>query len=211
MKKIILIIVVCLSTIIVQAQSNNIGNYLNFTNLVVGVFKDTSDSVDYAKCYPTSIEVYFAPNEQCENKIVSLLDSSTNSIYIQAYVLSSKPILVAITNAQSRGVNIEIILDKKMWDVSASWWLIQNNIKVRADNKHAIAHNKVMIIDSNTVITGSYNYTHNAQYNNAENLAIISSNKSISDRYMNNYLLHQSHSPLWTNGIPSNVVIKVVK
>ena len=60
-------------------------------------------------------------------------------------LLSSAPILMAITNIQSRGVNVEIILDKKMWNISDAWWLVKNNIKVRSDDKHMIAHNKIIL------------------------------------------------------------------
>jgi len=41
------------------------------------------------------------------------------------------------------------------------------------DANHAIAHNKVMIIDGETVLTGSFNFTKAAQEKNAENLLII--------------------------------------
>ena len=35
------------------------------------------------------------------------------------------------------------------------------------DAKHAIAHNKIMIIDGQTIITGSFNFTKAAEQNNA--------------------------------------------
>ena len=40
------------------------------------------------------------------------------------------------------------------------------------DTQHAIAHSKVMIIDGETVITGSFNFTKAAE-KNPENLFII--------------------------------------
>ena len=41
------------------------------------------------------------------------------------------------------------------------------------DDKHAIAHSKVMVIDSATIITGSFNFTKAAEEKNAENLLMI--------------------------------------
>ena len=41
--------------------------------------------------------------------------------------------------------------------------------------KHAIAHNKIIVIDGKTVITGSFNFTKAAEEKNAENLLIIKS------------------------------------
>ena len=48
---------------------------------------------------------------------------------------------------------------------------------MKIDAEHAIAHNKVMIIDGETVITGSFNFTKAAEENNAENLLIIHDKK----------------------------------
>jgi phosphatidylserine/phosphatidylglycerophosphate/cardiolipin synthase-like enzyme len=41
------------------------------------------------------------------------------------------------------------------------------------DDRHAIAHNKIVIIDGQTVLTGSFNFTKQADENNAENLLVI--------------------------------------
>jgi phosphatidylserine/phosphatidylglycerophosphate/cardiolipin synthase-like enzyme len=54
-----------------------------------------------------------------------------------------------------------VILDKSQWTekYSGATYLANHKIPVLIDDKHAIAHNKVMIIDDNTVITGSFNFT----------------------------------------------------
>ena len=51
--------------------------------------------------------------------------------------------------------------------------LVNAGIPVLIDAKHAIAHNKVMVIDDQTVITGSFNFTKAAEEHNAENLLVI--------------------------------------
>jgi phosphatidylserine/phosphatidylglycerophosphate/cardiolipin synthase-like enzyme len=48
---------------------------------------------------------------------------------------------------------------------------------VKIDTQHAITHNKVMIIDGETVNTGSFNFTRAAEENNAENLLVIHDRK----------------------------------
>jgi phosphatidylserine/phosphatidylglycerophosphate/cardiolipin synthase-like enzyme len=40
---------------------------------------------------------------------------------------------------------------------SAATFLVNAGIQTLIDDQHAIAHNKVMVIDSATVITGSFN------------------------------------------------------
>jgi phosphatidylserine/phosphatidylglycerophosphate/cardiolipin synthase-like enzyme len=44
---------------------------------------------------------------------------------------------------------------------------------VKIDAQHTIAHNKVIIIDGETVITGSFNFTKAAEESIAENLFVI--------------------------------------
>ena len=55
--------------------------------------------------------------------------------------------------------------------------LYNSGIPVKIDAQHAIAHNKAMIIDGETVITGSFNFTKAAEENNAENLLVIRDRK----------------------------------
>jgi len=61
------------------------------------------------------------------------------------------------------------------------------------DSKHAIAHNKIMIIDKATVITGSFNFTKSAEERNAENLLVIKS-KDLAKLYLDNWGEHREHS-----------------
>jgi hypothetical protein len=66
-------------------------------------------------------------------------------------------------------------------------------IPVRIDDRHAIAHNKVMVVDGVTVITGSFNFTKNAEENNAENLLVIRS-PDLAAKYAANWKVHADHS-----------------
>jgi phosphatidylserine/phosphatidylglycerophosphate/cardiolipin synthase-like enzyme len=56
-----------------------------------------------------------------------------------------------------------------------------------------IAHNRIMILDRATVITGSFNFTKAAERENAENLLIIKS-KELAARYAENWEAHVAHS-----------------
>ena len=59
-------------------------------------------------------------------------------------------------------------------------------IPVLIDAKHAIAHNKVMVIDDETIVTGSFNFTNQAEHSNAENLLVIRS-RSLAEAYTANW------------------------
>jgi phosphatidylserine/phosphatidylglycerophosphate/cardiolipin synthase-like enzyme len=47
------------------------------------------------------------------------------------------------------------------------------------------------------VITGSYNFTQAAQSKNAENIVIISRNRAVTDRFVENFEAHRSQSRPW--------------
>ncbi len=64
-------------------------------------------------------------------------------------------------DAHKRGVEVQVVLDKsqRTEKYSSADFLVNMGIPVRIDARHAIAHNKVMVIDGQTVITGSFNFT----------------------------------------------------
>jgi phosphatidylserine/phosphatidylglycerophosphate/cardiolipin synthase-like enzyme len=61
------------------------------------------------------------------------------------------------------------------------------------DAKHAIAHNKVMVIDGATVITGSFNFTKAAEEHNAETMLVIR-DQALAAKYGANWQAHVEHS-----------------
>ncbi len=58
---------------------------------------------------------------------------------------------------------------------------------------HAIAHNKIMVIDRERIITGSFNFSSAAQEKNAENLVVITDTAQ-AQRYARNWQFHAGHS-----------------
>jgi phosphatidylserine/phosphatidylglycerophosphate/cardiolipin synthase-like enzyme len=130
----------------------------------------------------------FTPASKCAPLIIQALRGANKSIYIQAYQFTSKPIADAVIDAKNRGLSVEVILDKTQLNAKNSqyFYLIENRIPIYIDKKVAIAHNKVMIIDRAKVITGSYNFTKNAEDRNAENLLIIN-DAALAGKYLNNF------------------------
>lgn len=70
------------------------------------------------------------------------------------------------------------------------------DIPTRIDAAHAIAHNKIMIIDGETVITGSFNLTKATEEKNAENLLIIQ-DKDLATRYAENLKFRAGYSEVY--------------
>lgn len=114
---------------------------------------------------------------------------------MQAYSFTNQPIVKALVEANKRGVDVFVILDKsnKTDKYSVADLLDHYGIDTYIDSKEAIAHNKVMILDKEVVITGSYNFTNAAENRNAENVLVIRS-QHLADAYFENWAVHQKHS-----------------
>src|SRR5208283_4105172 len=145
-------------------------------------------------------QVYFSPRGGCTEAIVKALNKAKFEVLVQAYSFTSKDIAQALVDAHKRGVHVDIIIDKsnrnKKGKYSAADFTAHMGIPTFVDAEHAIAHNKVMIIDGDVVVTGSFNFTKAAENNNAENLIIIQS-KELAKIYNDNWYQHQSHSSIY--------------
>jgi len=141
------------------------------------------------------IAVHFSPHGGCTDAIVRQLDAAKQTVLVQAYTFTSAPITKALMEAHKRGVNVQVILDRSQrTDKYSSATFFQNaGIPTFIDDKHAIAHNKVMVIDGHIVITGSFNFTKAAEENNAENLLVID-DAEIREKYAKNWQEHLEHS-----------------
>jgi phosphatidylserine/phosphatidylglycerophosphate/cardiolipin synthase-like enzyme len=97
--------------------------------------------------------------------------------------------------SEHTAVKVEAILDKSQRNekYTSATFLANVGVPTFIDDKHAIAHNKVMIIDRSTVITGSFNFTKAAEEKNAENLLIIKS-KELANLYIDSWMKHREHS-----------------
>ena len=145
--------------------------------------------------YNPPIQVYFSPNGGCTDAIVKEINNSKTEILVQAYSFTSAPIAKALLEAHKRGVKVEAILDKsqRKQNYSSATFLANARIPTFIDDVHAIAHNKIIIIDGATVITGSFNFTKAAEEKNAENLLIIKS-PELANLYTENWKYHREHS-----------------
>jgi phosphatidylserine/phosphatidylglycerophosphate/cardiolipin synthase-like enzyme len=71
--------------------------------------------------------------------------------------------------------------------------LANQGVPTMIDANHAIAHHKVIVIDGETVLTGSFNFTKAAPEKNAENLLIIR-DPALAAQYTANWQAHAQHS-----------------
>lgn len=139
---------------------------------------------------PTDVfNVCFTPPSGCGGLIAQEISKAKSSIYVQAYGLTSKPIIYQLKAAKRRGVRVKILVDGGY--LSNNKPVLEEfknaGIEILADKMSGIAHNKVMIIDKRKVITGSFNFTKSADTRNAENVVLIK-DKKIAIKYLQNWL-----------------------
>jgi len=143
-----------------------------------------------------TIDVYFSPNGGATDAIVGELSKAKFEILVQAYSFTSFSIAKALIDAKKRGLRIKVILDKsqRQDNYTSADFLSRSGVATFIDDKHAIAHNKIIIIDRSILLTGSFNLTRAAEEKNAENLLIIKGNKPLVERYVQNFREHEWHS-----------------
>jgi phosphatidylserine/phosphatidylglycerophosphate/cardiolipin synthase-like enzyme len=140
-----------------------------------------------------TIQVYFSPKGGCTKAIIDQINQAKETIHVQAFSFTSQTIAQALRHALLDNVKIQVLLDRS--HIGAKYSVanyLSEKIPVYIDSKHAIAHNKIIIIDSKIVITGSFNFTKAAEEGNAENLLIIN-DPDLAKKYIENWNEHLEH------------------
>ncbi|HEV7511427.1 MAG TPA: phospholipase D family protein [Candidatus Acidoferrum sp.] len=140
-------------------------------------------------------EVYFSPGGGCTKVITDALGAAKKTVRVQAYSFTSAPIAAAVVAAHKRGLAVQVILDRsqRSSQYSSADFLAHAGVPTFIDLKHAIAHNKIIILDGETVITGSFDFTKAAEASNAENLLVIR-DQELAGKYDKNWEAHLAHS-----------------
>jgi len=141
------------------------------------------------------INICFTPPSGCAALIVQQISRAKKSIQVQAFNFYSDQIARELIKAKGRGVDVRVILDKTNNEnpKSQAARIIKEGIEVVIDSSQGIAHNKVMIIDGNKVVTGSFNFSDSADTRNAENIVLIE-DKDIAARYQENWMSRYASS-----------------
>jgi len=130
----------------------------------------------FAQACPRDVStICFTPGGDCRALIVSEISRAKRELLILAYSFTDKAVAKAVSDARKRGVSVRAVLDKDSAGAqySAADYLAGAGVETSTDGTVAIAHNKVMVIDRQRVITGSYNFSAAANDKNAENVVVL--------------------------------------
>jgi len=175
------------------------GTYHSDLQLVINKFTDfpnseTVSKVNQIELDSSNIRLCFTPpSANCGQMVVEQINQAKNTIYMQAYGLTHPKIIDALIKAKQRGVDVRILLDRSNLTQKYSRMkeLAEVGIEIVIDKVPGIAHNKIIIIDNTTTITGSFNFTVAADTRNAENVLIINDH-NIAQSYLQNWLYRKA-------------------
>jgi len=130
--------------------------------------------------------------------VIETIDGARKTVLVQIYALTSREITSALMNAKRRGVDVRAIVDRRQLeedrsDTYAVGRLASGGVPVLVDTVPGLMHNKVMIVDDATVVTGSFNYTWSAEHRNAENLLVIR-DPALAAEYTQNWNIRAARS-----------------
>ena len=121
------------------------------------------------------VENYFAPEDRPADRIGARLKQARTSIYIMAYSFTDDALGDAVLDAARAGVAVHGIFETTGAKAYVGEWTKMSGmgLDVLLDGNPYLMHHKVFIIDQQTVVTGSFNFSENANHENDENVLII--------------------------------------
>jgi len=163
-------------------------------NKVAGKLAQNIDDRPVAVQHNEAIEYAFSPDKGAEKLVLKVIDSAQSEIRMMAYSMTSAPVVEALIAARHRGVDVAIVFDHKsnlIHDKSgkaraALSALANAGCRVRTVSIYPILHDKAVIVDRETVQTGSFNYSK-AATRNSENVLVVWKNTELAKGYLEHW------------------------
>jgi len=134
----------------------------------------------------TLVEAYFSPEDGTLEHILSAVNAAQESIYFMAYSFTSDELAQSLIGRAQAGVTVQGVFDEDQYHSNEGTEfdrLKSAGLNIYLDGNPRLMHHKVMIIDKQVVITGSYNFSNNAEHINDENTLIIH-NQDVASKYI---------------------------
>ncbi len=134
----------------------------------------------------TQIFTYFSPDNDIRSSLLKEIGSAKKSIHFMAFSFTQDALGSAMRDRFESGIDVRGVFEKRQVDDRYSEYnaMKQAGLRVALDKNRGAMHHKVIVIDKETVITGSYNFSKNAEERNSENLLIIKGNPDIAQAYL---------------------------
>ena len=125
-------------------------------------------------------------------KYIPLLEQARDTISIAMAWFTSSELFQEILNCLSRSVKVELVLldnPTNFMEFAPDFnrFIKAGGIFRLANPENGFMHHKFCIIDNEVLITGSYNWTYNAENRNIENI-VISDVSSVVEEFKKEFL-----------------------
>ncbi|USU18480.1 phospholipase D family protein [Paraburkholderia fungorum] len=128
-----------------------------------------------------AIDTGFSPEGSAERLVLKAICTARHSVHLSAYSFTSPAIVQALIDAHRRGVDVAVVADRKsnlVEDRSGKGRIALDllsgaGVAVRTIDVYPIHHDKFMVIDGESIETGSFNYTTSAARYNSENAVVM--------------------------------------
>jgi len=123
----------------------------------------------------TKIEVCFAPEDDCADQLINAIEQTKKSIIFMAFSFTHEGIGEAVIQQGKNGVKVQGIFETRGSETKYSELGAMKKAKfdVVQDGNPYTLHHKVFILDNETVVLGSFNFSKNADEANDEIMLII--------------------------------------
>ncbi|MCJ7824702.1 MAG: phospholipase D-like domain-containing protein [Anaerolineales bacterium] len=150
-----------------------------------GALSETDTPYTRVNINGTEVEVYFSPDDYVLQRLLSLVATAEESIEFLAFAFTSDPLAEALIARKSDGVRVRGVIERGQINNSGSevGQLVLAGLDLRLDTNRYKMHHKVIVIDGEIVVTGSYNFSRNAEEKNDENVLILHSDE-IAQQYL---------------------------
>lgn len=141
------------------------------------------------------IRAYFSPSGGARDALLRILNKARREVLVQTYSFEDEALLAALVEAKKRGCNVEVILDPHHEKISTSdfKFLVEQGIDPWLDVE-AHVNPQVVLIDGKVLITGSYDFTPQAESEFVQTLLILRGNPDLIRQYRDQFFTHKSHA-----------------
>ena len=123
------------------------------------------------------VESYFAPEDQVAKKLLALIEQAEDSIRFMAFSFTDDSLGTAMVNQDEAGLVVQGVFEERGADREYSefgrMYSTEPRMDVRLDGNTYMMHHKVIILDNEIVVLGSFNFSRNADEMNDENVLVI--------------------------------------
>ena len=134
----------------------------------------------------TEIEVYFSPDDGTARRLIELIGGAQKEIVFMVYSFTADDLAAALIEKARAGVLVAGVMDESQVhsNMGTEFERLQTaGVILSMDGNPNKMHHKVMVIDREIVITGSYNFSASAESTNDENTLVIH-NLPLAKRYL---------------------------